>query len=165
MVPTARRLAGAVALVLALTPAAANAAFTAHGSALQVWATGLAAKAPVSLVNSAGKAIRTRKANPLGGVLFRNVRPGAGYRVRSGPETSDALTVFSNQAAPPSTDVYKQDIASKGYQYLTTRDGTQLAINVHPPTDLSEAFAPGSGTPDAGAPTPTLIDHSGYCYA
>src|SRR4051794_9885705 len=165
MASSARRIAGAVVLALALSPAAASAALTAHGSALQVWATGLSAKAPVSLLNSAGKAIRTRKANALGGALFRGVKPGAGYRVRSGSETSDALTVYSNRSAPPSTDVYKQDIASKGYQYLTTRDGTQLAINAPPPTDLSEAFAPGSGTPDAGAPTPTVLEYSGYGYA
>jgi predicted acyl esterase len=160
-----RRPLGTAVLVLALAPGVAHAAVNAHGSAMQVYATGLTAKAPVSLLNSAGKAIRTRKVDKLGAVLFRKVKPGSGYKVRAGSETSEALTVFSNQSAPPDEKVYEQEIASKGYQYLTTRDGTKLAINVHPPTDLTEAFQPGSGAPDSGAPTPTVIEYSGYGYA
>ena len=30
--------------------------------------------------------------------------------------------------------IYKQSIPESGYGYLTTRDGTQLAIDVHPPS-------------------------------
>ena len=36
----------------------------------------------MSLVNSAGAVVQTRKANSLGGLLFRNVAPASGYRVR-----------------------------------------------------------------------------------
>ena len=80
-------------------------------------------------------------ADALGGLLFRNVKPGGGYRVRlaGGGETSDPLTVLSTQSAPPSTDVYNQTIPSSGYGYLTTRDGTKLAIDVHPPQDVANA--------------------------
>src|SRR5689334_16534050 len=65
---------------------------SAHGSARQVYATGLAGGATVTLLDSHGRAVRTQKANSLGGVLFRHVKPGTGYRVRSAGTTSPKLT-------------------------------------------------------------------------
>ena len=44
-----------------------------------------------------------------------------------------AVTVFTNRAAPLSTRGYSQRIPTSGYGYLTTRDGTKLAIDVHTP--------------------------------
>src|SRR5581483_6466240 len=53
-----------------------------------------------------------------------------------------------------------------GYQYLTTRDGTQLAIYVHPPTDVTTALPHGMPVPvTPPGPSPTLIEYSGYAYA
>jgi hypothetical protein len=60
----------------------ANPSFSAHGSAEQVYVTGLASRARASLIDAAGKTVSTRGADSLGGLLFRNVRPGTGYRVR-----------------------------------------------------------------------------------
>ena len=158
--------------VTAIIPAAASAApsFTARGSVEQVYVTGLAPGAQLSLVNSAGTTVATRSASSLGGVLFRNVPPGSGYVVRpvAGGEASGPLTVLSTQPAPPSTAVYNQSIPSSGYGYLTTRDGTQLAINVHPPQDVAKALPLPPGTPlpqVPSGPTPTLIEYSGYGYA
>ena len=87
------------------TGAAAAPTFSAHGSVEQVYVTGLAPAAQMSLVNSAGTTVATRQANSLGGLLFRNVTPGSGYRVRpaAGGEASGPLTVLSTQPAPPST--------------------------------------------------------------
>ena len=78
--------------------AAAAPSFSAHGSAEQVYATGFEPGAEAALLNSAGKTVAKRKASSLGGLLFRNVKPGAGYRVRATKtgEQSDALTVLSN---------------------------------------------------------------------
>ena len=59
--------------------------------------------------------------------------PPAKRRHRS-PFTRDA-------AAPWDPDIYNQSIPDNGYTYLTTRDGTKLAIDVHPPT--SPAGEPG----------------------
>jgi predicted acyl esterase len=163
----------AIALVVAssLTGASASApAFSAAGSAEQVYATGLAPNAQVSLISSSGETLSTQKATPLGGALFRNVRPGAGYRVKSGGVTSRPLVVHTNAAAPWDPSIYNQTIKPGGYQYLTTRDGTTLALTVHPPT--SPAGEPGvpSNTPlpngpDFLPPYPTLIEYSGYAYA
>ena len=73
--------------------------------------------------------------------------------------------MLSTRPAPPNTNVYNQTIPSSGYRYLTTRDGTKLAIDVHPPSDVTNA-APGVDPPAApSGPTPTLIEYSGYGYA
>jgi opacity protein-like surface antigen len=69
-------------LALVFASSAAAASFEAHGSVEQVYATGLPADASTSLLDSSGTAIATRNANELGGVLFRNVQPGDGYKVR-----------------------------------------------------------------------------------
>src|SRR3954447_20864666 len=158
--------AAAACLATTTGVAAAAPAFSAHGSVEQVYATGLTAGAETTLVDAAGKTVATRQANPLGGALFRDVKPGDGYHVRSGGEESAALTVLTQKPAPPSTDIYNQSIPADGYGYLTTRDGTKLAINVHPPQDISSATPLGYlPPPPASGPTPTLIEYSGYGYA
>jgi predicted acyl esterase len=162
----------AIALVLASGAAAAEPSFDAHGSSEQVYATGLPAGAAVTLLDSGGQVVETRNANDLGGTLFRNVSPGDGYTVVSGGETSGPLTVYPadlNNAAPPSTDGYAQDVTSDGYGYMTMRDGTKLAYSVHPPTDLKNTLlgsdAESLNPPANPVPAPTLIEYSGYGYA
>ena len=161
---------GAVALTLAFPSgaSAAEASFRAQGSVEQVYVTGLAPKARMALLDRAGRTVARKRAGALGGLLFRNVRPGSGYRVRrlrKGPR-SGPLTVLSKRSAPPSTDGYRQSIPSRGYGYLTTRDGTKLAINVHPPQDVANALPAGFPLPEVPAgPTPTLVEYSGYGYA
>jgi predicted acyl esterase len=180
--PKIRRCAPALVLFIcaafvagSLTAPSVSAApppFNAVGSVGQVYVTGLAPSAQASLVNGAGQTLQTRAANSLGGLLFRNVAPATGYRVRrvADGKTSAALTVRSAQAAPWNPGVYNQSIPAGGYSYLTTRDGTQLAINVSLPT--SPAGLPGlpPGTPVPSGPLyappyPTLIEYSGYAYA
>jgi hypothetical protein len=179
-------LLGALCLTLLLTARADAAGFRAHGSAEQVYATGLSGGQKMALFNARGHRVATKRADSLGGVLFRNVKPGSGYRLRpvAGGARSGKLTVFSDRSAPPSTSTYNQSVPDNGYSYLTTRDGIQLAIDVHPPT--SPAGEPGlpSGTalpslpqvgpiggstlpktPASGPPWPTLIEYSGYGYA
>jgi uncharacterized protein len=157
---------GALAFILVTAGnAAAAPTFSAHGSVQQVYVTGLAPGAQVTLVNGSGGTVATRQANSLGGALFRDVTPGSGYRVSSSGQQSDPLTVLSTQPAPPTTDVYNQTIPSSGYGYLTTRDGTKLSMYVHPPQDVTKAL-PGVQLPTIPAgPTPTLIEYSGYGYA
>src|SRR3954471_17400458 len=161
--------ASALALAFIASTGVAEAAVDAHGSARQVYATGLKAGAKATLLNSKGRTVKSKKVSSLGSVLFRSVTPGDGYRVSVGGEKSDALKVISNAAAPPSTSVYDQEIPSSGYGYLTTRDGTKLAINVHPPSDIANAAPVGGihfprlGTSEG--PSPTLIEYSGYGYA
>jgi len=160
--------AAALAAAFAFTtaPAAAAPSFTARGSAEQVYVTGAPPGATVELLDARGRKVAEDQAGALGGSLFREVKPGQGYRVRIGGEQSDPLTVMTTQPAPPSADIYDQAIPAKGYGYLTTRDGTKLAIYVHPPEDVSGALPTGYlPNPPLPGPTPTLIEYSGYGYA
>ncbi|MEO8686743.1 MAG: CocE/NonD family hydrolase [Solirubrobacteraceae bacterium] len=160
-------VAVAVLVALAFPPGAA--AFDAHGSVRQVYVTGLAPNARMSLLAPGGRKLATKRADAEGGLLFRKVKPGTGYRVGSSPP----LTVLSARSAPPSTGVYNQSIPSSGYGYLTTRDGTRLAIDVHPPQDIADAVPTGVQLPPLPLPqppapvagSPTLIEYSGYGYA
>ena len=155
------------ALTLPAGAVAAEAPFSAHGSAEQVYVTDLDPGARMSLLDKSGKTVRTRRANELGGLLFRRVKPGEGYRVRAarGGPRSEPLTVFTTKSAPPSEDVYEQQLPESGYGYLTTRDGTKLAYYVHPPEDVSNALPTGYVPHVPAGPTPTLIEYSGYGYA
>jgi predicted acyl esterase len=150
-----------VAGMLLLSPvmssaASAQATFTATGSVGQVDVTGLVPYATASLLDSSGATVQTQVADSLGGLLFRGVAPGTGYQVKWARDGSESgpVTVYSNAAAPWDPSIYSQSIPDSGYGYLTTRDGTQLAIDVRPPL-----------TAGAKPPYPTLIEYSGYGYA
>ena len=166
-----------LAIAASLVAAASASAFTAHGSVEQVYATGLSPGAQASLLDAHGKTVSTQSADSLGGLLFRKVKPASGYKVRVGSEESETLTVHTDAAAPWDPSIYEQSIPDNGYTYLTTRDGTQLSIDVHPPSSPAgepgvpsefhfptfpiEGVSPPSYTP----PYPTLIEYSGYGYA
>lgn len=156
----------AFALVLVLFAGVASArvelhyvhgGFHADGSVQQVYATGLRPRARASLVDRAGRIVAIQRADSLGGIVFRGLAPGPGYRVRTaaghGFAQSQSLTVLSDRSAPPSTGVYDQTLPAGGYGYLRTRDGTLLAIDVRLP-----------GPVDQG-PYPTVVEYSGYGYA
>ncbi len=154
-------LAITAVLMLAALPSGAfaastarSASFVARGSAEQAYATGVPGRSRLELINRRGNVVQSGRADSLGGILFRNVAPGSGYRIRElgrGGAQSGPLTVMSLRSAPPSTRIYDQKLPTSGYGYLTTRDGTKLAIDVRLPA------GPG--------PYPTLIEYSGYGYA
>jgi predicted acyl esterase len=119
----------------------------------QVYVTGARPGERVALVNRRGATVSVLPAGSLGGLIFRGVKPGSGYRVRpaAGGAASRAVTVLPDRSAPPNPNIYDQRVPSQGYGYLTTRDGIKLAIDVRLPA------GPG--------PYPTLIEYSGYGYA
>ena len=139
-----RTLALALLLALAL-PSTAAAAFSARGSVEQVHVTGAHPGARLKLIDRRGRIDDSQRAGSLGGAVFRHVKPGV-YRVRA-----KRVRVLSTRSAPPNTKLYRQQIHATGYGYLTARDGTRLAIDVHLPS------GPG--------PYPTLVEYSGYGYA
>ena len=85
--------------------------------------------------------------------MFRHIEPGGGYLVKQGSAKTDRFRVLSDKSAPPDPSIYDQSMPGSGYGYLTTRDGTKLAVNTYLP-----------GPVEAG-PYPTLIEYSGYGYA
>ena len=145
----AAALAGALAL-----PVAASAALSVHGSVKQVYVTGANTGEKLRLFDGDGKLVSTKPVGSLGGVLFRRVDAGKGYRVRSADGAlSRRVNVMSAKNAPNSTAIYNQTLPAGGYGYLTTRDGTQLAVSVRLPGPAGEG------------PYPTLVEYSGYGYA
>jgi uncharacterized protein len=167
-------LSTALAVVSLAGASPSTTGVNAVGSVEQVYVTDLPAGAQASLITSQGETLYTQNATSLGGLLFRNVPPGEGYRVRldSDGSESDPLVVHNDDSAPWDPSIYDQSIPPGGYGYLTTRDGTKLAYTVHPPT--SPAGQPGlpsdirlPSVPGAPylPPYPTLIEYSGYGYA
>jgi uncharacterized protein len=158
----------ACALLCATSARAAAATFTAQGSAEEVYVTGVAAGAKMSLIGSGGKTVATKHADSLGGLIFYNVAPGTGYRVKLDPHGAESgpITVHTDASAPWDPSVYDQTINDSGYQYLTTRDGTKLALTVWPPTKIAGITDTSFGVvPLYKPPYPTLIEYSGYAYA
>jgi predicted acyl esterase len=155
-----KRLLGSAGAMLAVgvacaAGAAPASALTTRGSVEQVQVTGVRAGSTVALVNRRGHRVQSRRASRLGALVFREVAPGRGYRVVTRgrhPRRSRPVTVLSQRSAPPTTRIYGQAL-KEGYGYLTTRDGTKLAVDVHLP-----------GPADQG-PYPTLIEYAGYGYA
>jgi dipeptidyl aminopeptidase/acylaminoacyl peptidase len=145
----------ATALLPTASAAASTPGLTAVGSARQVYATGLPPGASASLLGPTGHDLATLRADALGGVLFRSVPAGSGYRVRLDADghESGPLVVHTDAPAPWDPGVYSQSIPHSGYGYLTTRDGTKLAIDVRLPLGSH------------AAPYPTVIEYSGYGYA
>src|SRR5579863_1907491 len=109
-----RVFAALVPFAVWLIAVASASAFNAQGSAEQVYVTGLAANAQV-LLKGHGNTI-TQHADSLGGALFRNVKPGKGYRVitlvpkgknkRLHRVKSGKITVYTSSAAPWDPGIY-----------------------------------------------------------
>jgi predicted acyl esterase len=129
------------------------ASFNAHGSVNQVYITDAAPGTVLELVGDDSFVKQAGTTDSEGSLILREVPVGTGYHIVSGfpgpLAASGALTVTAWDD-PPDQSFYDDQVLPKGYGYLTTRDGTSLAINVYLP-----------GPIDAG-PYPTLVEYSGY---
>ena len=126
--------------------------FSVRGSVEQVSVVGSHPGVKLRLVARGGRTVARGTADAAGSYLFRDVAPGRGYVVAPGATstiTSPPVRVLAQSSHPPAS-FYRDQALAPGYQYLTTRDGTQLAVNVVLP-----------GPADAG-PYPTVIEYSGY---
>jgi len=139
-------VAGAAPAAVSSTPD-----LVARGSVGQVAVTGATPGTPLRLVDHDRRTVAQGTVDAAGALLFRDVSPGSGYRVVSsdGEAGSAPLRVLDPDEHPP-PGFYRSQHLGPGYQYLTTRDGTQLAVNVRLP-----------GPADAG-PYPTVVEYSGY---
>ena len=134
-------------------PASAVVSFTARGSVQQVYTFGHAAGTTVELLGADDAVIDSGPADTAGAKLFEAVAPGSGYQVRVGATTVGGLTVTSPTNHPSDawfTANATDNPLAAGFGYLTTRDGTDLSVNVTMPVD---------GSP---GPWPVVVDYSGY---
>jgi predicted acyl esterase len=125
------------------------ATFTVQPSVQQVAVTGARPGATAVLRAADSRTVASRPIDAAGSVLFRDVRPGAGYVVSVGDRRAAPVTVVSPTDTPPPSFFTSQHI-DPGFGYLTTRDGTKLSVNITLP-----------GPADAG-PYPTVVEYSGY---
>ena len=118
------------------------ATFQAHGSVEQIWVVHAQPGATLTVVRgNLPRTITSATADANGGMIFRQLTPGTDYRVfqdAGGTTTrSGFLDVMSQAPTPPSTSIYDQTLnvggwaghEKDGYGYLTTRDGTKLAVD------------------------------------
>ena len=137
-------VAAGVALVFASSASAAS--FDARGSAEQVDVTGR----PNALVSSSTPPTRSSsRGTPTPAAVRSSATsaPVAALRFESRRgETSGPLTVTQDpikagtSAAPDDPSIYNQTLLTHGYGYMTMRDGTKLAYDVHPPTDVANSL-------------------------
>jgi uncharacterized protein len=145
----------ALAAAALCAPAGAGAAngLAVHGSVNQVYVTGAQPGTSLTLLRR-GERVSRKRVGELGGVVFRRVAAGKGYRVRAADGSlSVKVGVMRDRAAPKDPSIYNQTLPAGGYGYLTTRDGTSLARDVRLPG------------PASAGPYPTVVEYSGYGYA
>ena len=133
--------------------AATPAGFSVRGSVEQidVW------KAPpgttIQVQDSSGKVVTSAKTDTLGSIVFRKLTPGDYAVVGSDlapPEVHQPVHVMGIPDSQPTPDFYAKQTLVQGFNYITTRDGTQLSAYVTFP-----------GPPGTG-PFPTVVNYSGY---
>jgi uncharacterized protein len=134
-------------------------ALHANGSVDEAWLTGGHPGDRVTLVRQ-GTAVRIT-ANPgvtdsLGSRIVRNLTPGGGYSWRddtTGQRTQDFSVLAPGANPPVSSPLYAAQRMHEGLNYITMRDGIQLAATVRYPY---------GGSCSASAPCPTVVEYSGY---
>jgi len=155
-------LAGGAAPVSAATPgpaspAAKPASLTAKGSIESAYVLDAPQGAKLVLVNKAGKVTGRGTTDRFGSVIFREQKPGAGYVVerRSGKKATSRSAKFSVLGAAssnPPQSFFNGKTLNEGLNYVTVRDGIEIAMTVRLPTGKSMA----------DGPFPTLVEYSGY---
>ena len=141
--------------ILAIAPAGASAAngLNVHGSVNQVYVTGAQPGTSLRLVDRKGKKVSTKPVGSLGGVVFRRIPTGKGYRVRAADGSFSRKVAVMSDRPPKNTSIYNQTLPAGGYGYLHTRDGTSLSLDVRLPG------------PASAGPYPTLVEYAGYGFA
>ncbi len=139
--------------------AASTPTMRGNGSIDEAWLTGANPGDQITLMRG-GSAV-TNGANPgtadtFGSLIIRNLNPGPGYYWID--NTTSQQTVLFSVLKPgrnPGIDspLYNFQAMHEGLNYITMRDGIQLAATVRYPY---------GGTCSAASPCPTVIEYSGY---
>jgi uncharacterized protein len=128
--------------------------FAVRGSVEQiaVWRTPPGTKLEVR--DDKGALVQEGVSDEQGSLVFRQVPAGDSYEVLAPelplPNVTKPVRVTTVEGSLPEPGFYSGQKLVKGYNYITTRDGTQLAAYVTMP-----------GPPEKG-PYPTVVNYSGY---
>ena len=131
----------------------------AGGSVDEAWLTGAGPGDEITLVqrqSAVTNPANPSKADSLGSLIIRNLTPGQGYYWID--DTTKQRTPSFPVLAPgrnpgPRSALYTGQAMHQGLNYITMRDGIQLAATVRYPY---------GGTCSASSPCPTVIEYSGY---
>jgi uncharacterized protein len=138
-----------------LVPSTAAAAFKARGGIRDAYVLDAKRGQRLQLVNAHGRVVSSGRADRLGSEIFRSVAPGRGYTVRriagGRSQRSKAFRVL-RAGQNPKPSFYRRKTLHQGLNYVTMRDGVELAMTVRLPR----------GKTLADGPFPTLIEYSGY---
>jgi len=118
----------------------------------QLLVTGADPGRELAVLDAGGAVVAKATADERGSAIVRDLPPGDGYRVAAADDeglASDPTEVWAVDDVPDAAFYEGQEL-TEGYQYVETRDGTLLAINVTLP-----------GPPEDG-PYPTVVEYSGY---
>jgi uncharacterized protein len=141
----------ALLATMLVVPATAD-AFTARGSVGQAYVIDARPNERLTLLYRDGTRIGGARADRLGSFIFRDLSPMRGLRVRRADgRLSRPFAVLSQRSNPPRS-FFRRKRLKAGLNYVTMRDGVELAMTVRLP----------AGKTLADGPFPTLIEHSGY---
>ena len=130
--------------------AADPATFTVRPSVNQLYVLDATPGQGLELLDADDAVVQSGTVDTAGSLVWRDLTAGV-YRVRTttAPVTvSDPETVTDFDDPAPDQSLYTDQTMTKGFGYITTRDGTTLSANVSLP--------PGKG------PFPTVVEYSGY---
>ncbi|HZB05986.1 MAG TPA: CocE/NonD family hydrolase [Thermoleophilaceae bacterium] len=132
----------------------ATAAFEARGGIRHAYVLGAKTGQRLELVSAQGRVVRKGRADRLGSEIFRNVAPGRGYTVRrmAGRVRWSKRFRVLRPGQNPKQSFYRRKTLKQGLNYVTMRDGVELAMTVRLPR----------GKTLADGPFATVIEYSGY---
>jgi predicted acyl esterase len=143
-----------IGLLAPTAGAAGRARFTAHGSIHEAYVLHAKKGQRLVLVRH-GRKLATGRADRLGSLIFRELRPGRGYRIKArrghGTVRTRSFKVLRAGANPPQS-FFRRKRLKQGLNYVKMRDGVELAMTVRLP----------AGKKLSDGPFPTLIEYSGY---
>ncbi len=155
-------LGPAVTAIIPSSTAGAATGLSGGGSIDEAWLTGAGAGDAITLLQNGSTvavADNPGTADSLGSLIIRNLTPGTGYSWddTTADETTPTFSVLA-PGANPATDsaLYTNQPLHQGLNYITMRDGIQLAATVRYPYQK---------TCSSSAPCPTVIEYSGYATA
>jgi len=149
------------ALVAGVSAAGASGAggLQGNGSVDEAWLTGAAPGDAITLLQNGvtvSNAANPGTADSLGSLVIRDLAPGTGYAwddTTSGNETAIFSVLAPGDNPGTGSALYTAQSMHQGLNYITMRDGIQLAATVRYPYGT---------TCTASAPCPTVIEYSGY---
>ncbi len=128
-------------------------AFDVRASVAQLAVTHAPETAELEVIDASGTQVAHATTDNLGSLMFRDLAPGKGYKVRTTAapiETVGPLEVMSQDSSAVPDSFYAKQKLVAGNQYITTRDGTTLSTFITMPGPIEMG------------PYPTIVTYSGY---